>query len=81
LHDTHPELAQNLIWVEVDYDTVVEKKTQVIKSTNALNQRIINNHLPDTDYMIHSDNYILFSMDIRNSAGLTQKLTEDFKIH
>jgi hypothetical protein len=30
--------------------------------------------------MIHSDNYILFSQDIRDTKGLTSKFTEDFNI-
>lgn len=42
IHDRHPELAQNLVWIDVDYDQVVEKKTQTIRTTPVLSQRLVN---------------------------------------
>ena len=33
LHDNHPDLAQKVIWIEIDYDVVVKKKTEIIKKT------------------------------------------------
>ena len=65
LFDCHPELTENLVWVEVDYDTVVTKKTQVVRTNESMSKHLINFKM-ETDYQIESDNYKMFSHDIRN---------------
>jgi O-methyltransferase involved in polyketide biosynthesis len=79
LQDNHPTLCNNLVWVEVDYDSVVEKKTRIIKKTEAMNRHVANNKFPESDYMIDADNFKTFSFDIRNTSGLGLKLA-DFNV-
>lgn len=65
LNDKYPQLAQNMVWIDIDYDQVVEKKTQVIRKTESLNQRLVNDQSPTCDFQINSENYKLLSCDIR----------------
>lgn len=62
--------------MDIDFDTVVERKVQLIKQTQSLYQWISNNKLADCDYMIQSDNYNLISCDIRNTQGLNSLFTD-----
>lgn len=40
LHDHHPNLVSQLTWIEVDFDSVVERKIEIIKKTASMSQKI-----------------------------------------
>ena len=69
LHDTHPELVTQMVWVEVDYDSVVDSKVKTIKKTASMSQHI-HNSLFDCDYLMDSERYKIFAHDVRDTEGL-----------
>ena len=79
LAENHPQLCEKMTWVEIDFDQVVERKIQIIKKTESINSIIRNNKYPDRDYMLDSDNYKIFSHDIRQTESLGLQL-KDFGV-
>ena len=74
----HQKNIQNICYVEVDYDRVVERKIEIIKKVQDLRDRIPDPKFPESTSDINAENYKLFSCDVRNTEELGRKLVEEY---
>ena len=50
-----------MVYVEVDYDQVVNSKIEKIYKHNELSSKIVDNATPNCEYELNSKNYKLFA--------------------
>jgi len=74
-----PSLSTRLCYVEVDYDSVVNKKIEVINKNANIKEMILNDSAESSPYEINADNYKLFACNVCDTQSLSAKLQE-FKV-